>query len=627
MKDKSQEIMKTGVFYRNAEFDRATADKDERTIDLSFSSEAPYERYFGIEILDHGSGVDLSFLDSGRAPLLKNHWTDEQVGVIEKAWIGPDRKGRASVRFGKSELAEQEFQDVLDDIRVNISVGYRVLKMVLESSDEETGETYRVTEWKPLEISIVSIPADETVGVGRNQEFETIVNRPILTREVNSMNEDEKRALEAQAVRENEARLEAVKVKAETEARTSEKNRVKELIAIGEIHNMREQALKAVDSGESLESFRGKVLETLAERNQIEEVTETAELGLNSREVRQYDFFNIVRALANPTDRRLQEAASFEFECSKAMEDKLRKSPQGMFIPTDILIGRDLRHPANQQRDVNVGTATAGGYLVGENLMVGSFIEILKNSMVVAALGAQVLRDLIGDVAIPKQTGGATGYWVGEGDDVTESAQTFGQVTLRPKTVGAFTDITRRTIIQSSMDVEALIRDDLIQTLALKVDLAALNGAGTPHEPLGIMGTSGVGSVTLNAANTPDWGDIVDLESAVAVDNALTGSLAYTANATIQGKMKQTEKASSTGRFILEGNELNGYPFVMSNQVPAKYLLFGNWRELLIGYWSGLDLNVDTSTLSKSGGLRLVALQDVDIAVRHAESFAVGYKA
>ena len=177
--------IKTGIFYRMTDGGVNTRgiDKDKRTVDLSFSSEMPVDRYFGKEILDHDKkSVDLSFLNSSRAPLLKDHYTFEQTGVVESAKVGADLMGRAVVRFGKSQLADDEFNDVVDGIRSNVSVGYRIKKMVLEEQSENDGDTYRIVDWEPLELSIVSIPADQSVGVGRaaraardTREFETIV--------------------------------------------------------------------------------------------------------------------------------------------------------------------------------------------------------------------------------------------------------------------------------------------------------------------------------------------------------------------------------------------------------------------------------------------------------------------
>jgi HK97 family phage major capsid protein len=215
-----------------------------------------------------------------------------------------------------------------------------------------------------------------------------------------------------------------------------------------------------------------------------------------------------------------------------------------------------------------------------------------------------------------------------EGGSPTESQQTLGQVGMRPHTIGAYTDLTRKFIMQSSIDAEMFVRTDLALRLALGIDLAGLTGSGAAGYPLGLLNTTGIGAKTLATANTPTHGELCDIEAEVAVDNALAGNLAYTSNATIAGKMKQTDVSTSTGRWVLEGNQTsNGYRFVMSNQVTAKYILFGNWTDMIMGMWSGVDVNVDSASLSTSGGIRIVVLQDVDVAIRHAESFAYGYKA
>lgn len=589
------ETIETSMLFRSAELDRATIDEKKRTVTFSMSSEYPVQRWDAIEILEHGKGsVDLSFLNSGNAPLLKDHDRMIQTGVIESARM-VDRRLIGIARFGSTPEAQAEFKEVIDGIRSNVSLGYRVNEIVYEQ-DADGHEVYRVTKWAPLEVSVVSVPADPSVGVGREagEKFKTQI---IKKRSPITMDENEKLSGED----------------------------IRTIIALCKASKMSDRVQELVQANTSVEKVRALGLAEIERRDAYEDVVSIPpSLGLSHREIRQFSLMKICRAVVNPSDRKAQEDASYEFEVSASFQKIMGRSAKGIAtIPPDIL-AHDNRPP--HLRDLSVQTSPAGGYLVGEKLLFGSFIEKLDNAMVTVKFGATILRDLTGDIAIPKSTGRASSYWVRENRDITESDQTFGQVTLRPKTVGAFTDITRRLMIQSGMDVENLIQSDLAITLGLAIDAAALNGSGSGGEPPGIMQTNGIGSVTLDATNTPTWGDIVDIESAVAVDNALAGNLGYTCNAVIAGNMKQTAKETGYPTYILEGNTLNGHPFFMSNMVPVKNIMFGNWRELVIGYWSGLDLNVDTATLSKSGGHRLVVLQDLDIAVRHAESFAVGYK-
>lgn len=347
----------------------------------------------------------------------------------------------------------------------------------------------------------------------------------------------------------------------------------------------------------------------------------SAHIGMNQREVRQY---SLVRAIWASVQNDWR-GAELEREASVAVARQLRREPQGFFVPADWA-----------QRDLVVGTNTAGGHTVQTELLAQSFITLLRNSMMVRAAGATILSDLTGNIAIPRQTGGATAYWVAENGAPTESQQAFDQVAMSPKTVGAFSDLSRRLLMQSSLDVEAFVRGDLATVLGLAIDLASMHGSGSSNQPLGIAGTSGIGSVAGGTNGlAPAWSHLVSLETEVAIDNADINRLAYVTNAKVRGKLKQVEKATNTGLFLwADGAQpINGYPAYISNQVSSTLtkgtssgvcsaIFFGNWADLIIGLWGGLDILVDPYTGSTAGTVRVVALQDVDIAVRHPESFA-----
>ncbi len=251
--------------------------------------------------------------------------------------------------------------------------------------------------------------------------------------------------------------------------------------------------------------------------------------------------------------------------------------------------------------------------------------------------GATTLSGLVGNIGIPRQTGEATSYWLAEHGSPTESEQTVDQVPMTPKTVGAFTDLSRKLLKQASIDVELFVRNDLATVIALAADYAGLHGSGTSNQPTGLSNTSGIGLVVggTNGA-APIWSHIVQLETLVSQSNADVGTLSYMTNSLVRGKLKETEKASGTAKFIYgEGaTPLNGYAASTTNQIRSNLdkgtstgvcsaLFFGNWADLIIGLWGVLDILVDPFTHSTSGTVRVVALQDMDIAVRHAESFSV----
>jgi HK97 family phage major capsid protein/HK97 family phage prohead protease len=606
--------------------------EETRTVDLSFSSEEPYERWWGTEILDHGpSSVRLGRLNGGAAVLV-NHDTRDQVGVVENASIN-GRRGRATVRFGRSARAEEVFQDVRDGIRKLVSVGYRIISIVLErSSDSE--DVYRVTEWEPYEISLVAVPADATVGVDRDGE-EAAFDPRTLVQENDDMNRFQRRdgaPAPAPILTPTVPAAPAVDLTAERNAAvTAERQRVASITALGSRlgDGAAELVRTALADGRSVEQFIADF--SAAEPNgRAIRTAEAPEIGMTDRETQRYSFLRALHALANPNDRAAQAAAAFEVECSAAAAQRTGRESRGLMVPVDVLRATI----ANAQRDLTVGTATAGGHTVATDLLAGSFIDLLRNSLALSGLGVRMLTDLNGNVAIPRQTGGATAYWVGENAAPTESQQAFDQVALTPKTVGAFTDMSRRLLIQSSIDVEALVRQDLATILALAIDLAGVNGSGSSNQPRGILQTSGIGSVPGGTNGlAPAWSHIVGLETAVAVANADVGNLAYLTNTKVRGTLKQTQRFTSTDTPIWGDNGMvNGYKTGVSNQVPSNLtkgsgtnlsaIIFGNWADLLIGMWGGLDLLVDPFTGGTAGTVRVSVLQDVDVSVRHAESFA-----
>jgi HK97 family phage major capsid protein len=600
--------LKNEKLSRSFQFDRSKVNEEARTIDLAFSSEEPYERWFGLEILDHSKGsVDLSRLSDG-GPLLMDHNTRDQIGVIENVQIDSDRVGRATVRFGKSARAEEIFQDVLDGIRQKVSVGYQVLDMALEKTGKKgEPDVYRITKWQPMEVSLVAIPADSTVGVGRSGGSLSVVN---LEKEEKSMPPE---------IESNSNFVDVAQVQRET--REAELQRVREISALGERFQVSELANSAIVSGITVEKFRDAILDKYEKPKVVAVPDNASDLGLDKKEIKRY---SIVKAI-NAVITNDWSDAVFEREASLAVAKRLGTKPQGFFVPNDVL-----------KRDLSVGVAADGGHLVSTDLLSGSFIELLRKKMVVMGMGSQMLSGLVGDVAIPRQTGGATAYWLAEAAEPTESQQSFDRVTMTPKTVGAFTEITRKLLQQSSLDVEAMVMADLAKTLALAIDLAAINGSGTSNQPRGILNTSGIGSVVGGTNGlAPTWAHIVGLESEVAADDADVGALNYLTNAKVRGKLKTTEKASSTAQYVFEnGNTpINGYGCGISNQVPSNLtkgtssgvcsaIIFGNFNDLLIGQWGALDLLVNPYANDKSGGVRITAFQDVDIAVRHPESFA-----
>jgi HK97 family phage major capsid protein/HK97 family phage prohead protease len=563
---------------------------EERTFEFPFSSEYPVARYFGNEILSHESkAADLSRLNDG-APLLFNHNPDRVIGVVERAYIdGNKRRGYARVRFSRNSFAQEILSDVKDGVLRNVSFGYSIDKM-----EERGSGDFVATAWSPYEISVVSVPADPGVGIGRSLEDDNAASAAPTPDPIPSM---ENTTPDLAVVR--------------AEAAEAERARISDITSLCTKHGMEDLGRQMVESGRSIDEARAAVLDKL--NIPQETVTmQAADIGLSEKESRSFSFLRAINYLSNPTDRSAREAAAFEIEASEAAAAKLGRQSRGITIPQDVL-----------RRDLNVGTASAGGNLVATELDAGSFIDLLRNASALDQAGATVLTGLTGNVAIPRQSGAATAYWVAESGSPTESQQTVDQVSLVPRTVAAYTDFSRRLMIQSSIDVENMVRSDLASVIALKIDAAGLYGTGSNSEPLGLKNTTGIGTEDFAAA-APTFAEVVALESDVATANALLGTPVYLMNAAMRGNLKTTKKDAGSGIFIMENGEVNGYRGVLSNQVASGDLWFGNFADLIIGYFSGLDLMVDPYTHSTSGTVRVVAMQDCDIAIRHPESFSRG---
>ena len=591
-----KKLRESGPLHRTAVVTRAAVDEKARTVTLAFSSEEPYRRWFGFEILGHAAGeADLSFVTSGAAPLLDGHDTQKQIGVIEKAWIEADRKGRAVVRFSKNQAAEEVWQDILDGIRRNISVGYEVNSMTLIEDSAKDGKSYRVDSWTPLEVSVVAIPADRTVGVGRNNN--TVQNQSIKDKSIMDTKNEQNNS--------------------------GELHRIKEIQALGNHPggDFKDAAQQALAEGWTVERFRSFVLDELKRKpthSPINADPNTFGRGRCDMEpetpIRDAILSSMPEFAGSRDAGRARE---------RSQEEARRTGRQAKGLLVDL--GTPQHERSFVQRGMATNVISQGGALVGVQQM--PLIEALTAAALCFQAGAASVTSLVGDCAYPKITAGMTAYWLNEGQTTTESTPGFGQIRMTPKTLAARCVISRRLILQTANLAEQVVRAELARQFGVAIDAAIITGTGSAGQPRGILNTTGIGSVTLGAANTPTWANIVDLETEVSADNALVGNLAYLTTATIAGKMKQTEKTSGNGDYILADGKSNSYPVFITGNVPEKHIIFGNWADALVGFWSGMDIVADPYSNSAKGEIIVQAFIDLDVIIRHAESFADGYKA
>lgn len=592
-------------FTREIELRAAEADGD--LIPCVLSTEQPVDRGGYDEVLSHQSGD----VDMARAPLpliVQHDHTQLNVGVVEQVRIeGGKLKGLA--RFGASTQAREILADVKAGIIRSLSVGYLLLEKL-----SQTGRTVRFS-WMPYEVSAVSVPADPNAGFYRSHSPKGQIMTDITVIEDDHQTRSQRRSA-------NQAALD-------------ERQRVREITAIGQQHKLQNDANRAIEDGTSVDAFRTLALSRIRDSGTLRPV-ESPDIGLTQREASQFSFQRAIMAQVDPLYARRE--CGFELEASRAVAEKLGKEPQGMYVPNEVL------RLQRGQRDLVAGTPAYGGYLVATELQADSFIELLRAHSHVITLGATTLGGLVGNVSIPSQAGAATAYWLAEGGAPTESAQTFGQVPLTPKTVGGFTDFSRRMLLQSTPDIESIIRADLASVIAVEMDRASIAGSGASNQPAGILNASGIGSVAIGTnGGAITWTHVLQLEEALANASADMGAMAYLTNAKVRRALKATGKSDVVaGEGFIWSDEardadgfgtLNGYKAAASSNVPSNLtkgtsvgvcsaMIFGNWQDLLIGQWGGLDILVDKFTNGTSGGTRVIALLDVDIAIRRAASFA-----
>jgi len=593
--DGNDRLFSNEIAYRTIDLSRAKyIDEDNRRVRISVSSESEVLRDFGLEVLSHkAEDIDMSFIASGNAPLLANHRMDEQIGIVEEFKLDETAKRTtAVVRFGQSDLATQAWLDVKSGIKKNISVGYKI-NTLERSNNDIIGDHYRAS-WMPMEASLVAIGADLSVGIGRSKS-KTNKKVKIKMEEKKEINLDEVRSQSA-----DDARKEMAK-------------NSKEILDLAAKHNKRDLGNQAIGNGSSVEEFRGQLLNEIGNSQPLET---PANIGLTEKETKRFSILKAVNAMANPTDRRAQEDAAFEFECSAAAADVQGRTAQGVMLPAEIMSQWG-------NRGMTMGNE---GDLSGEDFRPQDFIDVLRANSSIMSAGATMLRGLTGDVKIPKKlTASAAAFVATEGGAVANQTPTIGNVSLTPKTLGAFVDTTRQLMIQSSLDVENLIRDDLTKAIALHIDNVGISGSGNNGNPKGILNTTGINSAAaFAAAASPTYLEMLGMESLVAADNALLGDLSYIVNPTNMGNMKGTPKVAGTSSFVAEGGQINGYNAIVSTQIDANKYLFGNFSDFLVGFFGTLDIVVDPYSLSSTGSVRIVALNSVDMAVRHPVSFCKG---
>lgn len=575
------------------------------------SSEQPVQRWFGTEILSHASGaVDTSRIDVGAAPLLFNHNWDDPIGMIDGGRIEGGRLMVDAHLFDTPRA--QEVRTMLDGGLRNVSIGYEIQTI----EENVKTETYTATRWMPLEVSIVTVPADTSVGVGRAAddtakpvrliriEPETpVVPPPASPAIITSKGAIMAEVLEAPA---------GQNAGSNTDSATQERLRITALETMARQHKVDNEVLRTwINEGLSMDEAAARTLDVLTARAGATQKIAPAEIGMSRSETEKFSVMKAVRAIV----AKDWSKAGLELEAHRAIQQRLGGNPlneQSFYVPLEV-----------QRRDMTVAGTSGSNYLVGTDNM--SFIDMLRNRSVAMRMGARMMSGMVGNVTIPRQTASATAGWLtSESTPISESQATIGQLAMSPKHVGAYTEISRLLSLQSSPDAESLVMSDLAQSVGLAVDLAALAGSGASGQPTGIISTSGVGSVT---GTTLGYAGMLEFQTDIG--NALqTGaSLGYVTTGAVAALLAARVKFSGTASPLWDGSILDanvcGFPGMSSAQMSAATMIFGDWAQLVIAEWGSLAIEVNPYANFQAGIIGVRALYAVDVGVRIPSAFSV----
>jgi len=523
------------------------------------------------------------------------------------------------VRFSRNAFAQEILGDVRDGILRNVSFGYSIDKM------EERGDgDFVATAWSPYEVSVVSVPADKTVGIGRSlkptKKAASAAPTPDPLPQMENTTHD----------------LAVVRA----EAAEAERARIAGITALTDKHNMADLGRQLIEGGRSLDEARAVVLERLGAKP----VETVAPVELASNERANYSITAGIRALLS-NDWSSHEAGLVR-ELSKEVEKSgiSKSTERSFFVPFSAL---------NKRSTYVTSGASTGGNLVATDLMADEFIEFLRNQAVMLQLGVRSMTGLVGNVAIPRRSGVASTYYLStQTTAITQSESTFDQVTMTPKNLAALSKYSRQTLLQATPGIEELVRRDLTDGINLAIDLGILNGSGSSGQPTGILNTAGIGSVAMgtNGGNIT-LEKVVDLETAVMQVNGAVNpnTVAYLTNHKVVAALKKLRAGGFTagdGPFLFntEGAtlgrgptplNLNGYPLASSNQVPSTLtkgsssgvcsaLLMGDFSQAIVGFYgSGLEITVGEDQDDFSKALTSVrGIVSFDVAVRDPKSFA-----
>lgn len=584
-------------------FEKFEVDEENRSITFSCASDLPYERYdddrerpYKEILVISEEAVDLHRLNGG-ASLLWGHDTDDLIGVVDNAYI-VENKLFVKVRFSRNDKkADRIWKDILDGLIKNVSVGYAVEHFIEKEVDNEL--VRYVDRWMPYEVSIVSVPADETVGIRSMKKK----NTKAMTEDPEKMEENKQECSPAEQECPNCPKGEKgdCGIEAENEALKAEneelKARIKELEenAVDDAANNEEnppenapETSQENPPGNPPENPDAEEIKACGDEMGVpkEEQEKAIKAGITAREFKQ-NFRNFNINITTKKERNTMKFAEY-----------LR---EGNF--NDKFTVRTFAGFGGQ-------TGEGGAPLIGTETQ--PLVAALEK--VIGVKGFRTISGLTSNISIPVQTTRNVAYQTTHlRDAATTSNPVFTNVMLTPVKISGNTRIGKELIAQANDDVEAFIIDSLTKEIGYKVE----------DYLLGKVTAGATGSVTYSALAAIDWNDILAFEAAIG--GYALEEPAYVMSPAARAALKGIAKAGTFPVFLCEDNMVNGYKVNVSGCVSNDNIYFGDWSKLLLGIWGqGLEIMVNPYTYAKEGDVEIVASICVDAAVTQGDAFVVG---
>ncbi|EEX7979183.1 phage major capsid protein [Escherichia coli] len=641
---------------------------DQYEFEIAFSSTQPYQRQFWDEqnqemvvldeILVHTpEAVDLSRLNNN-APLLFNHNFDNHIGVVCNARIDADNVGRALVKFSKhGTLANDIRNKVIEGTMEKISVGYDIKEYHI---DYAKGQLI-VTKWAPFEISFVTVPADDSVGLNRSlntitvnleakrdmtkeqieqvkdeekevaqveetpveenkePEVEETQERQVEENEENENLEDGKDAEHPESVDDDSSTVreteeikeerEAAPVEEEIEevAERSEEDEL-EIREIARELNIDDEELKRALANKEMtpEAFRTKAL------NNITNAQRNNEQIKDSKMEKTFDLNNVIRSLVDGAALGANEAEFSAMAAGAAMQRGRAARGGSVFVPT-----------AAMRAAADGNTKTTLEAVTDEKLLNDSYVAMLLPESVLGRLGVKVLSGLTSPTAIPKMTASSVESFgfVDENGAAPEGKAEFANVKMAPKTFAGGNPISRQSL-KTVPGIATLITDHINQAVRIKLEQLILSDKDNARGPAGVIKQL-VDASRVEKKAAFSYKDFLKEIAKLTDAGVPAQAIKFAMSGATAAELESTLKDNGVSGYIIENGKLAGYEVVTSGVIPVDHIVLGDFSAITIGEWGGLELDLDDSTYRAQGAIVPRIWVDLDYVVTQPEALKV----